>query len=120
LPDQNGEFQEGYYPLAMSNLYDRRVSAAVAYLGATVRQRANLDVQTEAQVSELLFEDTRCVGVRAVIGHEAVEFRANEVILCCGAIHSPAMLLRAGIGPVGICATSVSACGQHALVSASG
>jgi len=101
LPDQNGEFQEGYYPLAMSNLYDRRVSAAVAYLGATVRQRANLDVQTEAQVSELLFEDTRCVGVRAVIGHEAVEFRANEVILCCGAIHSPAMLLRAGIGPVG-------------------
>jgi 5-(hydroxymethyl)furfural/furfural oxidase len=101
LPDQNGEFQDGYYPLAMSNLYDRRVSAAVAYLGATVRQRANLDVQTEAQVSELLFEDTRCVGVRAVIGHQAVEFRANEVILCCGAIHSPAMLLRAGIGPVG-------------------
>ena len=30
-----------------------------------------------------------------------MEFRANEVILCCGAIHSPAMLLRAGIGPVG-------------------
>jgi 5-(hydroxymethyl)furfural/furfural oxidase len=101
LPDQNGEFQDGYYPLAMSNLYDRRVSAAVGYLGATVRQRDNLDVQTEAQISELLFEDTRCVGVRAVVGHEAVEFRANQVILCCGAIHSPAMLLRAGIGPVG-------------------
>ena len=30
-----------------------------------------------------------------------MEFRANEVILCCGAIHSPAVLLRAGIGPVG-------------------
>jgi len=101
LPDQNGESQDGYYPLAMSNLYDRRVSAAVAYLGATVRQRDNLDVQTEAQVSELLFEGTRCVGVRAVVGHEAVEFRGNQVILCCGAIHSPAMLLRAGIGPVG-------------------
>ena len=27
VPDQNGEFQDGYYPLAMSNLYDRRVSA---------------------------------------------------------------------------------------------
>ena len=29
------------------------------------------------------------------------EFRGNEVILSCGAIHSPAHLLRAGIGPVG-------------------
>jgi 5-(hydroxymethyl)furfural/furfural oxidase len=101
VPDQNGEFQDGYYPLAMSNLYDRRVSAAVGYLGATVRQRANLEVLTDAQVSELLFEDTRCIGIRAVVGGKLVEFRGNEVILCCGAIHSPAMLLRAGIGPVG-------------------
>jgi 5-(hydroxymethyl)furfural/furfural oxidase len=101
VPDQNGEFQDGYYPLTMSNLYDRRVSAAVGYLGPTVRQRDNLDVLTEAQVSELLFEDARCVGIRAIVGQKTVEFRGSEVILCCGAIHSPAMLLRAGIGPVG-------------------
>ena len=101
VPDQNEEFQDGYYPLAMSNLYDRRVSAAVGYLGPTVRQRGNLDVLTEAPVSELLFKDTRCVGIRAMVDGKPVEFRGNEVILCCGAIHSPAMLLRAGIGPVG-------------------
>jgi 5-(hydroxymethyl)furfural/furfural oxidase len=101
VPDQNGEFQDGYYPLAMSNLYDRRVSAAVGYLGATVRQRDNLTVLTDTQVSELLFEDARCVGVRALVGPTATTFRANEVILCCGAVHSPAVLLRAGIGPVG-------------------
>ena len=59
VPDQNGEFQDGYYPLTMSNLYDRRVSAAVGYLGPTVRQRDNLTVMTEMQVSELLFEDTQ-------------------------------------------------------------
>jgi 5-(hydroxymethyl)furfural/furfural oxidase len=82
-------------------LYDRRVSAAVGYLGATVRQRDNLDLLTEAPVSELLFKDTRCVGIRAMVDGKPVEFRGNEVILCCGAIHSPAMLLRAGIGPVG-------------------
>ena len=99
--DQNGEFQDGYYPLAMSNLYDRRVSAAVGYLGPTVRQRSNLEVITQAQVSELLFEDTRCIGIRAMVDGKPTEFRGNEVILCCGAIHSPAMLLRAGIGPVG-------------------
>ena len=101
VADQNGEFQDGYYPLTMSNLYDRRVSAAVGYLGATVRQRNNLDVLTQAQVSELLFEDTRCIGIRALVAGKPREFRGNEVILCCGAIHSPAMLLRAGIGPVG-------------------
>ncbi len=101
VPDQNGEFQDGYYPLAMSNLYDRRVSAAVGYLGPTVRQRDNLSVITDAQVSELLFEDTRCVGIRATVQGKPAEFRGNEVIVCCGAIHSPAMLLRAGIGPIG-------------------
>ncbi len=101
LPDQNGAFEDGYYPLTMSNLYDRRVSAAVGHLGATVRQRNNLDVLTEAQVTELLFEDTRSIGIRAIVGGRPLEFRGNEIILCCGAIHSPAMLLRAGIGPVG-------------------
>ncbi len=101
VPDQNGEFQDGYYPLAMSNLYDRRVSAAVGYLGPTVRQRDNLTVLTDTQVSELLFEDTQCVGIRALVGQQQMEFRGAEVILCCGAIHSPAALLRSGIGPVG-------------------
>jgi 5-(hydroxymethyl)furfural/furfural oxidase len=100
VPDQNGVFQDGYYPLAMSNLYDRRVSAAIGYLGTTVRQRDNLTVSTDTQVRELLFEDTVCVGIRAVVAGKETEFRSREVILCCGAIHSPAMLQRAGIGPV--------------------
>lgn len=101
VADQNGEFRDGYYPLAMSNLYDRRVSAAIGYLGATVRQRDNLSISTNTQVCELLFEDTNCVGIRALVGQRETEFRGREVILCCGAIHSPAALLRAGIGPVG-------------------
>jgi len=100
VADQNGAFQDGYYPLAMSNLYDRRVSAAIGYLGATVRQRDNLTISTETQVAGLLFEDTRCLGIRAMVGQRETEFYAREVILCCGAIHSPAVLLRAGIGPV--------------------
>jgi len=29
------------------------------------------------------------------------EFRGREIVLSCGAIHSPAHLLRAGIGPIG-------------------
>jgi len=99
IADQNGDFQDGYYPLAMSNLYGRRVSAAVGYLGATVRQRANLTILHNSQVCDLVFEGSRCVGIRIVEGDRQTEFRGREVILCCGAIHSPAMLLRSGIGP---------------------
>ena len=49
----------------------------------------------------MLFEGTRCVGVKALVDGKEQEFRGREVMLSCGAIHSPAHLLRAGIGPVG-------------------
>ena len=101
LPDQNGEFVEGYFPITISNAYDRRVSAAIGYLDPVTRQRANLTIIAEAPVRELLFEDNNCVGVRATVQGRATEFRAREIILCAGAIHSPAHLLRAGIGPAG-------------------
>ena len=101
IDDQNGEVRDGYFPLTHSNAYERRVSAAIGYLDPATRQRKNLTLSTGTQVSELLFEGTRCVGVRAEVQGRPQEFRANEVILSCGAIHSPAHLMRAGIGPVG-------------------
>jgi 5-(hydroxymethyl)furfural/furfural oxidase len=99
LPDQNGEFRDGYFALTMSNAYDRRVSAAVGYLDAATRARPNLEIATQAQVSELLFEGKTCTGVKVVRDGAEREYRAKEVILSTGTIHSPAMLLRAGIGP---------------------
>ena len=101
LPDQNGEFVEGYFPVTHSNADEQRVSAAMGYLDRVTRQRANLTISTDTQVRELLFEGTRCVGVKALVGGREQEFRGREVVLSCGAIHSPAHLLRAGIGPVG-------------------
>jgi 5-(hydroxymethyl)furfural/furfural oxidase len=101
LPDQNGEFIEGYFPVTHSNQAEQRVSAAMGYLDSETRKRANLTISTDTQVKELLFEGTRCVGVKAVIDGREQEFRGREIILSCGAIHSPAHLLRAGIGPVG-------------------
>jgi 5-(hydroxymethyl)furfural/furfural oxidase len=101
LPDQNGEFVEGYFPVTHSNAAEQRVSAAMGYLDSETRKRANLTISTDTQVKELLFEGTRCVGVKAHVGGREQEFRGREVILSCGAIHSPAHLLRAGIGPVG-------------------
>lgn len=101
LPDQNGVFTEGYFPLTISNANEQRVSAAIGYLDAAVRQRSNLTISADTQVSELLFDGHRCVGVRARVAGVPREFRGREVVLSCGAIHSPAHLMRAGIGPAG-------------------
>jgi 5-(hydroxymethyl)furfural/furfural oxidase len=101
LPDQNGEFVEGYFPVTHSNQAEQRVSAAMGYLDRETRRRANLTISTNTEVKELMFEGTRCVGVKARIDGREQEFRGREVVLSCGAIHSPAHLLRAGIGPVG-------------------
>jgi 5-(hydroxymethyl)furfural/furfural oxidase len=101
LADQNGEWREGYYPIAISNAYERRVSAAIGYLDPATRQRANLEISTDTHVSALTFDGKQCTGVVAHVRGQRREFRAREVILSCGAIHSPAHLLRAGIGPAG-------------------
>ena len=100
VPDQNGEFVDGYYPVAISNLYDRRVSTAIGYLGYRVRARPNLTLVTNTHVTRLLMRGSLCEGV-AAIGPDGAETRyhAAEVILASGALHSPAQLLRAGIGP---------------------
>jgi 5-(hydroxymethyl)furfural/furfural oxidase len=101
LPDQNGEFIDGYFPVTHSNASEQRVSAAMGYLDAETRKRANLTISTDTQVKSLIMDGSRCVGVVAMVAGKETEFRANEVILSSGAIHSPAHLLRAGIGPVG-------------------
>ncbi len=101
LPDQNGEFVDGYFPVTHSNASEQRVSAAMGYLDAETRKRPNLTISTDTQVKSLIMDGTRCVGVTAMVAGKETEFRANEVILSSGAIHSPAHLLRAGIGPVG-------------------
>src|SRR6202040_3370616 len=75
------------------------------YLDPGTRLRDNLTISAMTQVKELLFEGTRCVGVKALVDGKETEFRVGEsrgeVIVSSGAIHSPAHLLRAGVGPAG-------------------
>jgi 5-(hydroxymethyl)furfural/furfural oxidase len=101
LPDQNGFFEDGYFPITISNAEEQRVSASMGYLNADVRKRENLTISIHTSVTELLFEGLRCVGVKALVDGKPREFRGREIILCSGAIHSPAHLMRAGIGPAG-------------------
>ncbi|MGE0766255.1 MAG: GMC family oxidoreductase [Hyphomicrobiaceae bacterium] len=99
LQDQNGFFEDGYFPITISNENERRASVPMGYLTTAIRQRPNLTISTETQVTELLFEGLNCVGVKALVRGRPTEFRAREIILSSGAIHSPAHLMRAGIGP---------------------
>ncbi len=101
LIDQNGPFEDGHFPVTISNAYDRRVSAAIGYLDPVTRARDNLEIRSETQVTEILFDGLRATGVRAERHGRSETFSANEVILCSGAVHSPAHLLRAGVGPAG-------------------
>lgn len=101
LADQNGAFADGYFPLSISNANDQRVSAAAGYLDGATRTRGNLDIRTNCRVACLRFDGTKAVGVEVDTGGGREPIAGNEIILCAGALHSPAMLLRSGIGPVG-------------------
>ena len=98
IEDQNGVFTDGYFPVAYNHTDDRRVGAAWAYLTTEVRQRKNLTILGACRVLKLLFDGTRCAGVLAQRDGVDVEFRAREVIVTCGALHTPALLLRSGVG----------------------
>ncbi len=75
-----------------------RWSAADAFL-KPVRSRPNLQVVTGALVDKVLFEDGRASGIAYRLGNEQRVARATgEVLLAAGAIGSPAILERSGIG----------------------
>jgi 5-(hydroxymethyl)furfural/furfural oxidase len=72
----------------------RRVSTNDAYL-EPARGRANLEVRGDVLVDRVLLDRRRAHGVRTATGEEIA---AREVIVSAGAIHSPAILLRSGVG----------------------
>jgi 5-(hydroxymethyl)furfural/furfural oxidase len=99
IADMNGDFRDGYGAVPMSNWPNKRASSAICYLDASVRARSNLTIVNGASATGFTFEGRRVAGVAARIGGEERQFRAREVILSAGGIHSPAFLLRSGIGP---------------------
>ena len=99
IEDQNGEFGDGVFPVAISNIYDRRVSAAIGYLDNAARRRPNLRILDHARVSDILFDGRRATGLRYRRGEASGTVRARHVVVSAGALHSPAFLLRSGIGP---------------------
>jgi 5-(hydroxymethyl)furfural/furfural oxidase len=100
--DQNGPFVDGWFPTSVSNHPDdHRQSAAMGYLNPDVRKRPNLQIRSETHVESVLFEGTRATGVRVRQNGQSESISANEVILSSGALHTPATLMRSGVGRAG-------------------
>lgn len=74
-----------------------RMSASWGYL-APHRERENLNIVLGAHADRLIFEGRRCVGLRAIVDGQARTFHADRVILAAGAVGSPLILQRSGIG----------------------
>lgn len=100
-PDYNAVTEDGAFPLPLSNENDQRVSTAVGYLDAQTRKRPNLHIFAESFVERLTFEGREVTGIDVVIKGTRQHVQASEVIVCSGALHSPAVLMRSGVGPAG-------------------
>ena len=83
----------------MNKLGRLRISAAIGYL-APARVRPNLDILADTLVRRLLFTQTRCTGVEVEDQAGSVRaIAARLVVVCAGALLTPSLLLRSGIGP---------------------
>ncbi|MFP3184687.1 MAG: GMC family oxidoreductase N-terminal domain-containing protein [Paraburkholderia sp.] len=97
--DFNGDYGDGFSPVPLSNDGTHRVSAATAYLSVEVRARSNLKILTNTFVSQILFSGTQVTGVATVCASVQKTYHTRNLIMCAGALHTPAILMRSGIGP---------------------
>jgi 5-(hydroxymethyl)furfural/furfural oxidase len=100
LADQNADWRDGVMQAAISvNEAGERASAATCYLTPQVRARPNLTLITEAEVDRLLVVEGAVGGAELQTREGRRRIRSRETILCAGAIATPTLLLRNGIGP---------------------
>jgi predicted dehydrogenase (TIGR03970 family) len=96
-PDKNAaDMRPGYGPVPLNVVDGLRVNTAMAYLSPR-RGLADLTVRGGVTVRRVLVERGRATGVETADG----VVRADEVVLCAGAVGSPHLLLLSGIGPAG-------------------
>ncbi|MDE1187546.1 MAG: choline dehydrogenase [Pantoea sp.] len=98
--DLNGYRQDGFGPMDRTvTAQGRRSSTARGYLDVA-KQRPNLTIITHAQTDHIVFDGKTATGVRWQVKGQPHEAQAQrEVLLCAGAIASPQILQRSGVGP---------------------
>lgn len=97
-PDVNAPGATGVSPYPINSRAGRRVSVNDAYL-EPARDLPGLTIRGGALVDRVLFQGDRAVGVRFAQDGAVQTAYADKVVLSAGAIHSPTILARSGIGP---------------------
>jgi choline dehydrogenase len=95
--DHNDPESAGVGPWPRNRRDGIRISTAIAYLGPA-RHRLNLTVRARCNVHSVILEDGRARGVEVESGGAIQRVYARRVTLSAGAINSPAVLMRSGIG----------------------
>jgi choline dehydrogenase len=98
-PDSNAPNTHGFGPHAMNKVNGERMSTARRYLTAEVRARTNLRIRPNTLVHRIRVRNRRVVGLILETNGRVYDVSANRVVLAAGAIATPGLLLRSGIGP---------------------
>lgn len=98
LTDHNGGPLIGTTPNSLTIRDGRRLSLADAYLTEDVRVRPNLTILTSTIVETLVLEGGRAAAIRVSGPDGRAEVRAQTIVLAAGAIATPLLLFRSGIG----------------------
>jgi choline dehydrogenase len=96
--DQNDPRSTGVGPWPRNRRDGIRISTAIGYLNPA-RRRVNLTIRPFCNTYRVIVEHGRAVGVELECGGAVQTIRARRVTLSAGAINSPAILMRSGIGP---------------------
>ena len=97
--DMNGYKQEGFGLMDTTIFDGKRQSTSVTYLHP-IKQRQNLTLITNIQVSKIIIENSSAIGVEIKNKNELENiFAEKEVLLSAGAINSPQILMLSGVGP---------------------
>jgi choline dehydrogenase len=102
LPDLNTEGGAGVGAIPRNVLDGTRISTVIAYL-LPARARRNLVVCGDHEVLRVRLHGRRAVGVDVSHADQLHPIDAGRIHLCAGAIHTPALLLRSGIGDAAAC-----------------
>jgi choline dehydrogenase len=97
-PDHNHPDATGIGPVPCNNPNGVRWSTALGYLNLA-RHRLNLTIKPDCMVSRLIFDGKKAVAVEVESGGQTFTVEGEEIILSSGAIGSPHILLRSGVGP---------------------
>lgn len=95
IGDQNGVFDDGWFAMSLSTNRRERVSAAMGYLDSSTRARPNLTIRSNTRVMGIVTRQGAATGVTL---EDGTTIDGREIVIAAGALQSPAMLLRAGIG----------------------